>query len=177
MPLNHIYRIWEFLTKYLRVFKRINGNKKFCLSTVSAIANHKLSNIVKETVIPCLSFLLGIKLLLDTEIFTDTKLLLTTLWSDPAFVFLFWLSLITSSKCSETTRLPGNKSSLDHHKHWAVTFFLFISFITLICTIQLMRSSVPFLSFIYSNTGKKLRTQGIVFCGDLETKSHLKKSS
>lgn len=113
MPLNHIYQIWEL---NLLVFNRINGNKKLCLSTESAIANHKLFNIVWETVIPCLSFLLGIKLELDTDIFTDTKLLLSTSWSDPAVEFWFWLSLITSSKCSETTHLSVKKSSL-HYKH------------------------------------------------------------
>lgn len=77
MPLNHIYQICEFLTNHLLVFL-INGYKKLCFSTESAIANSQLFKIVKETVIPCLSFLFRIKLGLDTEISIDTKLLLTT---------------------------------------------------------------------------------------------------
>lgn len=85
------------------MFQHINGYKKLCLSKESAIANHQLQKFVKETVFPCLPFPLGIKLVLDTEIFTDMQLLLTTSWNDPVVLYIFWLSLITSSKCSETT--------------------------------------------------------------------------
>lgn len=65
----------------------------------SAIANHQ--KIV--TVIPCLLFLLGMELVLDTEIFTDTKLLLTTSWSDPVDFLLFcfgylWLLSVNVQK-------------------------------------------------------------------------------
>lgn len=58
----------------------INGYRMLCLSDESAIANHQLSKVVMETVFPmpvCLwhmSFQLGIKLVLDTAIFSDTIL-------------------------------------------------------------------------------------------------------
>lgn len=72
MPLNHIYQICKLLTDHLFVFQLINGNRKLCFS--KECAQHHFFKTVKETVTPCLSFALGIKLVLETEIVTDTSL-------------------------------------------------------------------------------------------------------
>lgn len=72
MPLNFFFSLLQLLTDHLFVFQLINGNRKLCFS--KECAKHHFFKIVKETVTPCLSFALGIKLVLETEMVTDTSL-------------------------------------------------------------------------------------------------------
>lgn len=71
----------------------------------------------------------------------------------PCVFFLihgFWLSLITPSKCSETTHRIFQAHARWLRSHSSNFFLLFISFIASICTIQLMRFSIPFITVIYT---------------------------
>ena len=86
--------------------------------------------------------------MLNAEIFTDTKLS----WSDPVFflIHIFWLSLITPRKCSETTHRIFQAHARRLRSLSGNFFLLFISFIASICIIQLLRVSIPFITVIYT---------------------------
>lgn len=71
MPLNHnSSQIVCFCFNVLMATGSCAYQRKVLLLTTN--------KTVKETVMPCLSYPLGIELVLDAEIFTDTTLLLTS---------------------------------------------------------------------------------------------------
>lgn len=125
MPSNHIYHICELLTDHLFVFQPINGYRKLCLSKESAIAKHQLFKIVNETVTPCLSFPLGINLVLETEIFTDTKLF--TKWPCCCCCFLNNVLVISEyfqwMMFRNNSLNPTGPCSMSKNTHAALTFF------------------------------------------------------
>lgn len=157
MPLNHIYQIRQHLTNHLFLLQLVNGYRILCLLKESAIANHQLFKIVRDSKpVSAISARNG-ACVRGRNVHRHRSVSEVTLFF---FCSLFWLFLITFSKGSETTQQIPYSSLLCDREDWTVTFL----FSSLLWLWPALSNNEVFSTILYcqfdSNTAKKTLLHG-----------------